>query len=104
MFRVTKKEEKKRLLQLSMVLYEESEPQQLAVNLDGAEESADLHHLAKPENLVNCIVLKSLSNGLIVRFLKNFIGFVFEDHLEKDVSAYREKEKVLGRIIASDFE
>jgi hypothetical protein len=53
---------------------------------------------------VNCIVLKSLSNGLIVRFLKNFIGFVFEDHLEKDVSAYREKEKILGRIIASDFE
>ena len=87
-----------------MVLYNEEEPYKCAVNLDGAEEQADLHHLAKPGNLVNCIVLKALSNGLIVRFLKNFIGFVFEDHLEKDVSAYREKEKFYGRIIASDFE
>lgn len=49
-------------------------------------------------------MLKSLSNGLIVRFLKHFIGFVFEDHLEKDASSYREKEKHYARVIASDFE
>lgn len=68
------------------------------------EEGADLHHLAKPGNLVNCVVLKVLKNGLIVRFLKQFIGFIFEDHLEKDVSSYKEKERLEARIIASDFD
>lgn len=41
---------------------------------------------------------------MIVRFLKQFIGFIFEDHLDKEISAYKEKEKLLARIIASDFD
>ena len=39
-----------------------------------------------------------------MRFLKQFIGFIFEDHLENDITSYKEKQKYIGRIIASDFE
>ena len=103
MFRVVKKETKKRLIHLSQELY--SEEKKLVVSGDvDIEDGADLHHLAKPGNLVTCVVLKCLSNGIIVRFLKQFIGFIFEDHLERDPSSYKEKEKLDARIIASDFD
>jgi hypothetical protein len=42
----------------------------------------ELHHLVKPGNLVDCSVLKILNNGLVVRFLRFFFGFIFQDHLE----------------------
>lgn len=103
MFRVTKKEEKKRIVHVSQKLYDENEKYTVVANVD-IEDGADLHHLAKPGNLVHCGVMKVLKNGLIVRFLKQFIGFIFEDHLEKEPSMYKEKEKLLARIIASDFE
>ncbi|EAR99985.1 S1 RNA-binding domain protein (macronuclear) [Tetrahymena thermophila SB210] len=103
MFRVIKKEEKKRLVHLSQKVSDQEGKFVVSGEVD-IEDGADLHHLAKPGNLVNAVILKVLNNGLIVRFLKQFIGFIFEDHLDKEISAYKEKEKLLARIIASDFD
>lgn len=64
----------------------------------------NLQHLAKPGNLVECVVVKQLVNGLLVRFLRVFYGYIFEDHLEMDPTMYRTKSKILARIIATNFE
>lgn len=69
MFRVIKKEEKKRLVHLSQKIADEEGKFVVSGEVD-IEDGADLHHLAKPGNLVNSVVLKVLNNGLIVRFLK----------------------------------
>ena len=37
----------------------------------------DLHHLVKPGNKVKCTIIKVLENGILVRFLKIFSGFIF---------------------------
>ncbi len=43
----------------------------------------DLEEYITPGTRVNTKVLKVLSNGLLVKFLKVFYGYVFIDHLTK---------------------
>jgi hypothetical protein len=38
-----------------------------------------------PGTLLNTKVVKKLGNGVIVKFLKIFLGFVHADHLERSV-------------------
>jgi hypothetical protein len=45
----------------------------------------DIQHLVKPGNLVKVIVKKVLENGLIVKFLNFFYGYIFIDHLNKEI-------------------
>ena len=40
-----------------------------------------------------------LSNGVLVKFLKIFVGFIHADHLEKDLKTYAVEEKLLARVI-----
>ena len=64
----------------------------------------DLHHLVKPGNKVKCTVCKVLENGILVRFLRIFYGFLFQDHLTKDASLYKPKTRVDARIISMNVE
>ena len=43
----------------------------------------DLDQFVYPGTLVNTKIVKVLKNGLIVKFLKIFIGFIHADHLFK---------------------
>ncbi|EGR29983.1 programmed cell death 11, putative [Ichthyophthirius multifiliis] len=105
MFRVEKKENNKKLLYLSLK-YTTQEIKESILNPSiDIEDGSDFHHLAKPGNLVNCLIIKVLSNGLVVRFFKQFIGFIFEDHLDNNQpESYKVKERILARIIAANFD
>lgn len=52
-----------------------------------------------PGTLVNTKIVKVLPNGVIVKFLKIFSGFIHADHLAKSVISYSNEEKILARII-----
>lgn len=43
----------------------------------------EIEHYVVPGTLVNIKVIKKLKNGLMVKFLKIFIGFIHADHLVK---------------------
>ena len=45
------------------------------------------------------MVLKVLKNGVIVKFLKVFYGYIFIDHLSKDLAEYAAGDKLQCRII-----
>lgn len=45
------------------------------------------------------MVLKVLKNGLIVKFLKVFYGYIFIDHLDKNIEEYSNGDKFQSRII-----
>lgn len=46
-----------------------------------------------PGHRVNTMVLKKLKNGLIVKFLKIFYGYVFIDHLTRHIDDYKVGDK-----------
>jgi len=48
----------------------------------------ELEHYVVPGTLVNTKVIKVLPNGVIVKFLKIFTGFIHADHLIKESTAY----------------
>ena len=52
-----------------------------------------------PGTLVNTKVIKKLKNGLMVKFLKIFIGFIHADHLVKPFESYTNDEKLMARVI-----
>lgn len=47
---------------------------------------------------------KRLENGLLVNFLNLFYGFIFQDHLSRPLDSYKNNDKILARIIATNFE
>ena len=51
----------------------------------------DLSHIAKPGNLQRVEVVNVLENGLLVKFLGFFYGFIFEDHLNKALKNFKKK-------------
>jgi len=71
---------------------------------NGEDSGLDLHRLVDAGNLVHAIVKKKLENGLLVNFLGLFYGFIFQDHMSKPLSQYKLNEKLVARIIATDFE
>ena len=60
--------------------------------------------MVRPGNQVRCSVVKLLENGLLVRFLGSFYGYVFEDFLKKQVSFYSLKEKLFLRVVGVNTE
>ena len=49
-------------------------------------EELDARNLLTPGSLMQVRVKKVLVNGVFVRFLKGFYGFIFKDHLNGDIS------------------
>jgi len=41
-----------------------------------------------PGTLVNTKIVKVVKNGIIVKFLKIFLGYIHMDHLEKPLNSY----------------
>lgn len=60
-----------------------------------------LEHYVAPGTLLNTKIVKVLPNGLLVKFLKIFLGFIHADHLDKNIKAYVADEKILARVIYS---
>ena len=58
----------------------------------GIEESVmskyELEHYIVPGTLINTKIVKVLGNGLLVKFLKIFLGFIHADHLERPLNNY----------------
>jgi len=50
--------------------------------------------------LVQTTVVKVVENGVICKFMKSFIGYIFHDHT---LSTMKKGSKFLSRIIALDF-
>jgi len=61
-------------------------------------------NLIFPSSLVQVRVKKVLENGLLVRFLSAFYGFIFIDHLKRELKSYGKKELLEARILATDLE
>lgn len=59
----------------------------------------DLEPYIMPGHRVNTMVLKKLKNGLLVKFLKIFYGYIFIDHLIKHIDDYKVGDKFECRII-----
>ena len=47
-----------------------------------------LEHYVVPGTLLHIKVLKVLSNGVLVKFLKVFVGFIHADHLSRALNSY----------------
>ena len=75
-------DEKKKLIKVTLASEEE-----VALNFKGLEEEdlakIELDQYVSPGTLVNTKILKILSNGVMVKFLKIFVGFIHFDHLTK---------------------
>lgn len=55
-----------------------------------------LEHYVAPGTLSKYTkIVKVLPNGLLVKFLKIFLGFIHADHLDKNIKAYVADEKIL---------
>jgi ribosomal protein S1 len=91
-------DQSKQLVKVTLITEEE-----IALNLRGIEEEdmskLEIEHYAVPGTLVNTKVIKKLSNGLMVKFLKIFIGFIHADHLVRPLDSYTNDEKMMARII-----
>lgn len=72
-------------------------------NLRGVEEEDmqkyDLEAYLQPGTRVNTMILKKLRNGLLVKFLKIFYGYIFIDHLSKPIEDYKVGDKFECRIV-----
>ena len=97
MFVVAEIDQKKRLCKV-MLSNEESH-----VNFHNmsSEEIAklELENYLRPGSKVNSMVIKVLKNGVIVKFLKIFYGYIFIDHLDKHIDEYSAGDKFQSRII-----
>lgn len=74
------------------------------MNFKGLEEDElaklDVEQYIAPGHRVNVRVMKVLKNGLLVKFLKVFYGYIFIDHLVRDIEEYKEGETFESRIIS----
>lgn len=48
----------------------------------------ELDQYVAPGTLLNTKIIKMLGNGVMVKFLKVFIGFIHCDHLNKKLESY----------------
>lgn len=61
----------------------------------------ELEQYVCPGTLVNTKILKILKNGVLVKFLKIFMGFIHADHLDNNLDFYAVDAKIEARIIYS---
>ena len=54
----------------------------------------ELDQYVVPGTLVNTKILKILKNGVMVKFLKIFIGFIHFDHLQNNLDFYTVDAKI----------
>ena len=59
----------------------------------------ELEQYIVPGTLINAKVIKIVKNGLIVKFLKIFLGFLHMDHLARPLESYLANEKISARVI-----
>lgn len=62
------------------------------MNFKGLEEEdlskMELDQYVSPGTLLNTKIIKILKNGVMVKFLKVFVGFIHFDHLNKKLESY----------------
>jgi hypothetical protein len=62
------------------------------MNFKGLEEEQlskmELDQYVAPGTLLNTKIIKILTNGVMVKFLKIFVGFIHFDHLNKHLESY----------------
>ena len=68
------------------------------------DNDSTLEGCVKAGNVVRCIVKKKLQNGLLVNFLKMFLGFIFEDQLTKPLSEFAANEKFMAMVVATNYQ
>lgn len=77
-------DDKKHLVKVTLINEEE-----IPLNLRGIEETElnkfELEHYVVPGTLLNTKIIKILTNGVLVKFLKIFVGFIHADHLDKSL-------------------
>lgn len=61
----------------------------------------ELDQYVTPGTLVNTKIIKVLKNGVMVKFLKIFFGFIHHDHLENNMDFYTLDAKIEARVIYS---
>lgn len=73
------------------------------MNFKGLEEDhlskIDLDQYVSPGTIAQTKVIKIFENGLMIKFLKIFVGYIHIDHLNRDLSSYVVGEKLKARII-----
>ena len=72
--------------------------EQNGFNLRGVGEEEmnklELDQYVVPGTLVNTKIVKILKNGVMVKFLKIFIGFIHFDHLQNNLDFYASDAKI----------
>jgi hypothetical protein len=62
------------------------------MNFKGLEEEdlskLELDQYVCPGTLVNTKIIKMLKNGVMIKFLKVFVGFIHFDHLNRSLESY----------------
>lgn len=73
------------------------------MNFKGIEEEnlskMELDQYVAPGTLLNIKIVKILKNGVMVKFLKIFVGFIHYDHLNKKLESHVVGEKLMARVI-----
>lgn len=54
----------------------------------------ELEQYVAPGTLLNTKIIKVLRNGVMVKFLKIFIGFIHADHLSNNLDYYANDAKI----------
>ena len=54
----------------------------------------ELDQYVCPGTLVNTKVVKIMKNGVMVKFLKIFVGFIHADHLDNNLEFYAVDSKI----------
>lgn len=99
---ITTKKEKKQVI--NCILIDPLAQLKLTeLQLEG-QESSDFQHIVKPGSLFDVKIIKKLENGVLVRFLKYFYGFIFDEHLHLPLETLKKSQKFAGRVIYLDTE
>lgn len=59
----------------------------------------ELEQYVLPGTLLNTKIIKVVDNGVLVKFLKIFVGYIHADHLSKALTSYAVDEKFQARVI-----
>ena len=49
----------------------------------------ELESYVMPGTLLHTKVIKVVTNGILVKFLKIFVGFIHADHLQRSLETYK---------------
>lgn len=99
---ITAKKEKKKIINCSLI--DPLTQLKLTESQLEGQESSDFQHIVKPGSLFDVKIVKKLENGVLVRFLKYFYGFIFDEHLHLPLEAFKKSQKFNGRVIYLDAE